>query len=553
MKRLDIVTAKLKKLYGVLFDSKNFTGSDKISSEDIENIKNEIRKYEAEKKTLYLKESNRFLKEMPWLMGNETYKKILTNNAEFNCLFLELLHKCPNMVNDMEILMPIVNFINGNMNKIARLREVLSFNRNVLNDAKLLRRINDNCYPQIKEILKSITLMSNPRFREYLANSYILNERTYDNVRLMERAFKEGLNWDFVLALGSYRHAKDYFRMNMSKELLDHIASAKTKTLKKQILSIMYDCQNEKILNILARYFEIGVIREQLLDENSFYYKLLINPLYEGVSHREYASIESIDINQEFTDMKVSKELFEQVANSNTKTLKKQMLKLIFNCKDEEILNILVGFFEIDEVREQLLDENSFYYNLLIKPIKKGTNVAKYASLDEILSSCSKRFDNYILACDNTDMLAHSFDCITDGYIYYYKDGSLHQAPVKDFTKSFNEAIVKFYKVLELINSVPAGKDQDFLSQKYEKYLNDDLREVAKMAILDNQDKKLSKEELTEWNEYIDVTYESNNNIHDDNFVVVIGYGFDSFDESERKNSNYSYCWTITPQRTVFK
>ena len=231
MKRLDIVTAKLKKLYGVLFDSKNFTGSDKISSEDIENIKNEIRKYEAEKKTLYLKESNRFLKEMPWLMGNETYKKILTNNAEFNCLFLELLHKCPNMVNDMEILMPIVNFINGNMNKIARLREVLSFNRNVLNDAKLLRRINDNCYPQIKEILKSITLMSNPRFREYLANSYILNERTYDNVRLMERAFKEGLNWDFVLALGSYRHAKDYFRMNMSKELLDHIASAKTKTL----------------------------------------------------------------------------------------------------------------------------------------------------------------------------------------------------------------------------------------------------------------------------------------------------------------------------------
>ena len=87
MKRLDIVTAKLKKLYGVLFDSKNFTDSDKISSEDIENIKNEIRKYELEKKALYLKESNKFLKEMPWLMGNETYKKILTNNAEFNYLF----------------------------------------------------------------------------------------------------------------------------------------------------------------------------------------------------------------------------------------------------------------------------------------------------------------------------------------------------------------------------------------------------------------------------------------------------------------------------------
>ncbi len=489
MKRLDIVTAKLKKLYGVLFDSKNFTDSDKISSEDIENIKNEIRKYELEKKALYLKESNKFLKEMPWLMGNETYKKILTNNAEFNYLFLELIHKCPNIVNDMDILMPIVNFINGGTNKIARLREVLSFNRNVLNDAKLLRRINDNCFPQIKEILKSITLMSNPRFREYLANSYILSDRTYDNVRLMERAFKEGLNWDFVLALGSYKHAKDYFRMNMSKELLDQIASAKTKTLKKQILSIMYDCQNEKILNILARYFEIGVIREQLLDENSFYYKLLISPLYEGVSHREYASMESIDINQEFTDMKVSKELFEQVANSNTKTLKKQMLKLIFNCNNEEILNILTSFFEIDEVREQLLDEDSFYYNLLIKPIKKGTDVAKYASIDEVLSSCSKRFDDYILTCDNTDILAHSFDCITNGYIYYFKDGNLHQAPVRDFTKSFNNAIEKFYQVLDFINKVPAGKDQDFLSQKYEKYLNDNLREVAKSAILDNQDK----------------------------------------------------------------
>ncbi len=57
-----------------------------------------------------------------------------------------------------------------------------------------------------------------------------------------------------------------------------------------------------------------------------------------------------------------------------------------------------------------------------------------------------------------------------------------------------------------------------------------------------------------EWHNYVDATYGANKNITDeDNFEVIIGYGLDSFDESERENLNYSYCWTMAPQKAVFK
>ncbi len=546
MKRLDIVNGKLKKLYDVLFSITNSENSNKPSTEKIENTKNEIRKYEREKTTIYLKESNKWLKEMPWLKDNETYKKLMTHNAEFNCLFLELIHKCPSMVDDMDLLMPIVDFVNNGTNKISRVRELLTLNRNVLSDKKLLKRINDKCYPQIKEVLKSITLMSNSKFREYLAEVDILSGRVYDDVRLMERAFKEGLNLDLVLALGSKKHARDYFYRNMSKELLDHIASAKTKTLKKQILSLVFDCNNDKILNILARFFEIEVIRDALLDENSFYYNLLIKPIYEGVSHKDYAVMELSKIPQEYMNIEISQDLLDQVAKSTTKTLKKQILAMAFNCRDENILNILVNFLEIDEVRSQLLDENSFYYKLLIKPISKGIASDKYASIDQILSTCSTRFNDYILNCDNTDILAHSFDCIAGPYIYYFREGQMHSVPVSKFTSSFNGRIDKFHKILAMINMLDNSKQQAYLNTKYEDILNDDLREVARNAILDNEDAKLSLAELEAWNSYIDATYglgmkESLDDVYD----VVIGYGLDSFEDNAPKSLNYSYCWTI--------
>lgn len=458
MKRLDVVNAKLKKLYDILFDVNNSQDANKPSEKDIESAKEEIRKYEREKTVLYLREFNKLIKQMPWLLENEVYKNIMTHNAEFDFLFLQLINKCPNLINDNNLLMPIVNFVNTGTKKYDKVRELLALNRNVLSDSKLLNRINDKCYPQIKEILKSFTLMSSQKFREYLANLNVLGDKEYNNVRLMERAFKEGLDLDLVMALGNDAQAKDYLTINMSKDLLDHINKAKTKTLKKQILSIMYDCDNDKILNILVRFFDIEIIRDQLLDENSFYYKLLI------------------------------------------------------------------------------------------KPISRGITPDKYASTDEVISTCSKGFDNYILACDNTDILAHSFDCITGPYIYYFRDGKVHSIPVSKFTNSFNSKIDKFHQAFDIINVLPNSSDQEYLNTKYEKYLNDDLRVIAKSAILDNEDVKLSEEEISEWNNYIEETYGTD---FDEEYDVIIGYGLDSFDEIYPKNLNYSYNWNVIPKSMV--
>ncbi|MDE6141540.1 MAG: hypothetical protein K2G03_02950, partial [Bacilli bacterium] len=62
MKRIDIVNAKLKKLYDILFSVSNSQDTNKLSNEDLENTKNEIRRYEREKNTIYFKEGNKLLK-----------------------------------------------------------------------------------------------------------------------------------------------------------------------------------------------------------------------------------------------------------------------------------------------------------------------------------------------------------------------------------------------------------------------------------------------------------------------------------------------------------
>lgn len=437
MKRLDIVNGKIKKLSSILFDT-SFNNS---SNEDIELVKSELRRYVLEKKSIYQRNYDKRMKEMPWLKKSETYKELLTPNVEFNALFLELIHKYPYIVDDMSFLMPIVNFINGG-DKLVRLRELLSMRRYVFIDCEFLNKINHPNYENMKEIFRSLTLTSSNKFREFFKGSTIRDNRIYDNSRLMERALKEGLDTELVMALGSKRHADEYFRINMSKELLDHINSAKTKTLKKQILSVMYDCNDEKILNILVRFFEIDEVREQLLDENSFYYSLLIKAIDEGVSHREYGSI------------------------------------------------------------------------------------------DELLSRCSKDFDNYILYCNNTDSLSHSFDLLTGPYIYYHRDRRIHAVPVNRFTNSFNQHVTHFNEALETINMLDEFANQEYISEKFSDVLNDDLRALATASLIENEDIKMSEEEVSNWNSYIDSTYGYLMDGFGDNIEVTIGYGLDLEEEA---------------------
>lgn len=168
MKRLDIVNGKIKKLSSILFDT-SFNNS---SNEDIELVKSELRRYVLEKKAIYQRNYDKRIKEMPWLKEHETYKELLTPNVEFNALFLELIHKYPYIVDDMNFLMPIVNFINGG-DKLARLRELLSMRRYVFIDCEFLNKINHPNYENMKEIFRSLTLTSSNKFREFLKSQLL--------------------------------------------------------------------------------------------------------------------------------------------------------------------------------------------------------------------------------------------------------------------------------------------------------------------------------------------------------------------------------------------
>lgn len=431
MKRLEIVDAKIRKLTEMLFDTDNR-----------EAIQSDLRKYIIEKKSIYKKQYDKMLESMPELKNSENYRQALTGNIEFDTLFLELIVKYPHIINDNAFLMPIVTFINGS-DRTTRVHELLKMHRSLFEDANLLNKINDANYEGIKDIFRSITLMTNPSFKEYLKSAYIYPDKTYDNISLMEKALKEGLNFDLVLALGSNHLAKEYIEANFTKELLDHIASAKTTNLKKQILSIIYDCDDDKILNILVR------------------------------------------------------------------------------------------FFDIEDIREQLTNENSFYYDLLIKPIKMGTTHKDYGSIDKLLSTCSKGFDDYILACNNTDELAHAFDLLTGPYIYYHEDRRIKAVPVKSFTHTFNERIDIFNKALEMINMIDNNEDIAYIKEQYEALLNDDLKLIAYASLRENEDKRLSKQEISDWNDYINVTYGTYNYDYLEGIDVTIGYGLDAFDEAK--------------------
>lgn len=437
MKRLDIVDAKISKLTQMLLDK-----------DDHSAVLNDLRKYIIEKKTIYQKQYDKMLEGMPELKNNENYRQALTGNIEFDTLFLELIVKYPHIINNMDFLMPIVNFINHG-DKVIKVRELLNMNRGVFDDHVLLNKINDANYENIKEIFRSIPLMSSIEFKDYFKNIGILPNRCYDNIQLMEKALKEGLNLDLVLALGSKDHAHDYFNENMSLELLDHIANSKTSNLKKQILSIIFDCEDEKILNILVRYFEIKDVRDQLIDENSFYYELLIKHIKMGASHKDYGSI------------------------------------------------------------------------------------------DKLLSTCSKGFDNYILACNNTDELAHAFDLLTGPYIYYHEDRRIKRVPVNKFTSSFNKRIDLFNKALEMINMLDIKANQDILKEKYEDVLNDDLKDIAIHSLKENEGIKLTSEETKDWNDYINATYATDDFSYLDGIEVTIGYGLDAFEEAKPINTMY--------------
>lgn len=431
MKRLEIVDAKIGKLTQMLLDK-----------DDHSAVLNDLRKYIIEKKNIYQKQYDKMLEGMPELKTNENYRQALTGNIEFDTLFLELIVKYPHIINDMNFLMPIVNFINHG-DKVVKVRELLSMNKGVFANNTLLNKINDVNYENIKEIFRSIPLMSSIEFKDYFKNINILPNKCYDNIQLMEKALKEGLNLDLVFALGSKDHAHDYFNENMSLELLDQIANSKTANLKKQILAIIFDCEDEKILNILVR------------------------------------------------------------------------------------------FFEIKDVRDQLLDENSFYYELLIKPIKTGANHKDYGSIEKLLSTSSKGFNNYILACNNTDELAHTFDLLTGPYIYYHEDRRIKRVPVKKFTSSFNKRIQLFMSALEMINMLDIKANQDILNEKYEEVLNDDLKDIAIHSLRENEGITLSSEEKKDWNDYINATYATDNLDYLDGIEVTIGYGLDPFEEAK--------------------
>lgn len=204
------------------------------------------------------------------------------------------------------------------------------------------------------------------------------------------------------------------------------------------------------------------------------------------------------------------KTFFLNLINSiQNQGLKKKMLADIFDIKDISKLPILLKFIEYPEIQKQLQDKDSFYYNVLIKPLidyeelsseivedKSEEHINEdYGSVRDIVEFNLDSFYDY----DFNGMI-HHFDKHVDNYIYFYSEGEIKKVPVLFYIKTMKRKTDLWIKLNSLDSYV--DEDEDLFNMYFNlfnNYINKDLVELAVESLEENIGSKLSSKEEDCW------------------------------------------------------
>lgn len=412
--KIDVIESELNCLYNRLFDAEDPMEMDVLTETEKKPIYDKIKELESKKNDKFKKLYEEKIKSYPAVLNNPLLKELIKEDYHYNYLLICLLEKAPIIYSDNELAKIICKCISDD-----GLEMLLKLDSHVFENKELLSLINHPSFRQLENIFSNPILMNDVNFINYLLDKIKTNSipygTYYSDTKHMEQALRSKLDYELVLSIGCYDTLKAYLQINVSSSLFENIANIKNDNLMKLLLSVLFNSSKEKI-------------------------------------------------------------------------------------------NILAKFFTIQEVREQLIDPDSFYYHLLITPLLQKNNENFYGTKEALFSFNTKVFYDF----DFNGMI-HYFDTLVNHYIYYYEKGQIQYVPIVIYISSIRKRIEKYNNIHDIVYSAENSEDEmDILEEKYKNVLNKGFFDLCIDALDKNKNKVLSNEEIDYWSYLLHLDVEEN-------------------------------------------
>lgn len=204
--------------------------------------------------------------------------------------------------------------------------------------------------------------------------------------------------------------------------------------------------------------------------------------------------------------------IFHIINSIENEEVKIKLLVDIFHIKvqNKAKLHVLSEFLIYPEIQKQLLNETSFYYNVLIKPlISEHSNESKtlgeyevfevtegYASIRDVVEYHSDDFYDY-----QFDKIIHHFDKYVQNYIYFYYENEVKKIPVLYYIQTMQRKIELWERlhIFPCIVKINEEIEKEYYNE-FDEYVNKDFVEMAIASLEENIGRCLSSHEEDYWN-----------------------------------------------------
>lgn len=298
MKKIEEIEKELHDLLEKIFDADDPMDLFGLMPEQRANINKRIKELQEQKEEYYKKAyaDNKF--DLLQLDKYEEISNILDNNNEFRFKLACFFSNNSFILEDEAKVNEICKFIYKHDFKMESIKELQKLSTHVFEQLSTIKLLNFYGYRHCDHILASDILMSNKDFVSYLEKfvySTNLTDYYFTNIKFMEIALNEHLDFELILAIGSRNLFEEQFKNNIDLDLLNTIANINNKELQIELLNEIFGpVYDKKHLEVLMKFFAFEEVREQLLDPTSLYYGVLIKNMATTEYTKNYGSIDEI-------------------------------------------------------------------------------------------------------------------------------------------------------------------------------------------------------------------------------------------------------------------
>lgn len=356
------------------------------------------------------------------------------------------------------------------------------------NFQKLYSRSERSNYIILSYFVKHLSLCENPKILEEL-ELFIYDCHTRSSIRrTYHKDVKEKISKLSALQPAFFQHEAFVKYLNDFRfGYLDEYFETK---------EIM---RNKKFVNFL-----LSIVNDSHFLEYDEYHHIsgeMISALKEGLDTEFIFSMGNKKRYKSYLSRYTKEELLNIILNIKSMDVKKKLLADTFNIVDTSKLLMLLEFINFEDVRLQLLDENSFYYELLIKPllIKRDKDNAlldnDYASISSVVYFNIEDFNDF-----EFNKMIHHFDRLTKHYIYFYFENEVKRVPVLFFIQTMRRKIDLWIALDTFPYSIEVTDEENEYFQTYFKdYIDRYFEDIAIEALEENIGKCLSKDDEAYW------------------------------------------------------